>query len=279
LAAILAVAVLGCHYSVVGSTINTQPHPQSRKVLSSATPLPGGAYGCEQGSSGNWTCSSNCSENGITMTCDDGGNATVIDIPPGSGSGSIILDPTAPGFEGGASGYKGPFTLTNTQKRWARANLARGDPTTNGPSKGKEACLWELQQLQIAEGLKPFDVTKSTPDGTTYVPALYDWLNAGNGTSVSQSDALAGDLVLQGDYEHVGVCLTNGCTEILSNENDASGGPCFCWVATPTQFETDPNWTVQAPNLYFHVTAPGSLLMPRSGLAAQSRHRGDGRYV
>ena len=53
-------------------------------------------------------------------------------------------------------------------------------------------------------------------------------LTSGRGTLVGQSSAKAGDIVIQAQDGHVGICMNDGCTQVLSN---SSSHASFTWVS------------------------------------------------
>lgn len=247
------------------STIRNQ-HVASSFGAQPANPLPvnaEGIPGCTLIDQQNdvWDCASNCTNVGLNMTCTtSGGPNSTITIPGGSAGnypqGGGVINPN---FPGGASGYKPPSggrlpPLTAAQKRWSKALLYKGTLTTAGPDAGFNACVWAINQVQVLAGLLPFPVGNS-------VPNLRDWLASGNGHLVDTNHAVAGDLVINGDGRtdgnaegHVGICVNNGCSLILSNGN--SYGPAFAWQATQSQFASGTQ-TPNLPNGIWHVDTGG----------------------
>jgi hypothetical protein len=53
-------------------------------------------------------------------------------------------------------------------------------------------------------------------------------LTAGRGTLVSPAQAMPGDIVIQAQDGHVGICMNVGCTQVLSN---SSSNASFTWVS------------------------------------------------
>jgi hypothetical protein len=53
-------------------------------------------------------------------------------------------------------------------------------------------------------------------------------LDSGRGTLVSPAQAQPGDIVIQAQDGHVGICMNVGCTQVLSN---SSSNASFTWVS------------------------------------------------
>jgi predicted RNA-binding Zn ribbon-like protein len=53
-------------------------------------------------------------------------------------------------------------------------------------------------------------------------------LQSGRGTLISPSAAQAGDIVIEGNDGHVGICMNDGCTQVLSNSSSKAS---FSWVS------------------------------------------------
>ncbi|MGC9602823.1 MAG: pilin [Minisyncoccia bacterium] len=102
----------------------------------------------------------------------------------------------------------------------AAAASYTGASTSAGPDGGNLACAWAVNNVLQSDGIAPIDGNS--------VPAMEAALQAGQGMLVSQSDAQAGDIVIEGNDGHVGICQNNGCTSVISN---SSSNATFTWVS------------------------------------------------
>ena len=118
------------------------------------------------------------------------------------------------------------------QQRILSATLAyKGSSTAAGPGGGNLACAWAINNILRNAGI-------AAVDGDS-VKEMERVLVSGRGARINQSDAVGGDLVLligartsSGKTgNHVGVCLNNGCTSVLSN---SSSRATFSWPSGPT---------------------------------------------
>ena len=106
---------------------------------------------------------------------------------------------------------------------YATAAYNAGEITSAGPGGGTVACVWEVDQILARAGLAPLD------PGIFNVVNVEAELKAGRGTLITNSaDARPGDLVIQADQDHIGICVTDGCTTVYSNSSHAHVPPCFC---------------------------------------------------
>ena len=98
----------------------------------------------------------------------------------------------------------------------AAAALAyKGSDTSGGPPStecGNKACAWAVNNVLGSAGVAKLG------DGVS-VQSMEDALKSGRGTLVDQSHAVAGDIVIQAADKHVGICLDDGCTQVLSNSS------------------------------------------------------------
>lgn len=101
----------------------------------------------------------------------------------------------------------------------AKSNL--GASSASGPGGGNVACAWCMQKYVFNPGI-------GHAIGGDGVEGVVAELEKGYGVKVPNDQALAGDVVIMGDNDHVGICLTNKGTEILSN---SSSQAAFKWVA------------------------------------------------
>jgi hypothetical protein len=56
-------------------------------------------------------------------------------------------------------------------------------------------------------------------------------MRSGRGQRVAPGQAKAGDIVMAKGYEHIGVCMNDGCTEVLSNSSSRAS---FAWKSDQT---------------------------------------------
>ena len=96
----------------------------------------------------------------------------------------------------------------------------QGADTSGGPGNGTVACAWAVNNVLANAGIAPLD--------STSVQSMENALTSGRGTLVDSSAAVPGDIVIQAQDGHVGVCLNNGCTQVLSNSSSKSS---FSWVS------------------------------------------------
>jgi hypothetical protein len=55
---------------------------------------------------------------------------------------------------------------------------------------------------------------------TVYVPSVEAGLKAGRGVLIKNpTEALPGDIVIQADQGHIGICATSQCTTVYSNSS------------------------------------------------------------
>jgi hypothetical protein len=87
-------------------------------------------------------------------------------------------------------------------------------PRTNG---GQAACMWAVNQV-VDKGLGYY-----VAGGTMYVPAAVSAFDSGAAAQLGQSQTVPGDLVVvtspDGSAMHIGVCMSDECTSILSNSS------------------------------------------------------------
>jgi Type IV secretion system pilin len=124
------------------------------------------------------------------------------------------------------------------------ANAYHGQPTT-ACNCGGSACAWAVNNVLTNAGLQPM--------GGSSVLAMQSALTGGRGTAISQGDAVCGDLVIvtNGSGEnHVGVCMTNGCTSALSN---SSTNHSFTWVSSTNPVFGE-SYSLSYPRYYYRVT-------------------------
>ena len=95
-----------------------------------------------------------------------------------------------------------------------------GFDTSSGPDGGNLACAWAVNRVLADAGIQPLG---SNPN---YVPSVEADLQNGRGTQLTQAEAQAGDIVIQGNQSHIGICLNQGCTQVRSNSSSRAR---FVW--------------------------------------------------
>jgi hypothetical protein len=107
----------------------------------------------------------------------------------------------------------------------AESAFMHKESSWTGPLFGVRACAYMVSRIiQSAVDLRKGFVITS-------VPALEHWLRTlPSVTPVSLHQAKPGDIVVQGDQEHVGVCARAGCSMVISN---SSHKRCFCYADNP----------------------------------------------
>ncbi|HUX35406.1 MAG TPA: hypothetical protein VMV71_00025, partial [Candidatus Paceibacterota bacterium] len=102
----------------------------------------------------------------------------------------------------------------------AAAFAYQGANTSGGPGNGTVACAWAVNNALTNAGVAPLD--------STSVQSMENALVSGRGTLVDQSAAVAGDIVIQAQDGHVGICMNNGCTQVISNSSSKAS---FSWIS------------------------------------------------
>lgn len=103
----------------------------------------------------------------------------------------------------------------------AAANEAyRGTSTVSGPDGGNKACAWAVNNILANAGLSKIG------NNTNLVRSVEAGLQSGRGQQISQGEAVPGDLVISGPASHIGICVNNGCTRVLSN---SSSRAAYVW--------------------------------------------------
>jgi predicted chitinase len=86
--------------------------------------------------------------------------------------------------------------------------------TSAGPEGGNQACAWAVNLFAIEPaGLK------KVGSNWVYCPSMIEAFQKGRGKKVSRAEAQPGDIWFAPNEAHVGVCLTSGCSEVLSNSS------------------------------------------------------------
>jgi len=97
------------------------------------------------------------------------------------------------------------------------ALAAEGRDTSSGPGGGNVACAWAVNLFAIEPaGLK------KVGSNWQYCPSMIEDLQKGRGKKVSRAEAQPGDIWFAPNEAHVGICLTTGCSEVLSNSSSAA---------------------------------------------------------
>ena len=108
----------------------------------------------------------------------------------------------------------------------AAKNL-RGMSTISGPSGGRNACVWAVNQVFKKAGITP-------PWGNSdYVPTAENSMINSGYTRIKRGEQKPGDLYIVKGQEHIGIVLQNG--NILSN---SSSGAKFSWEASLSSYES-----------------------------------------
>jgi len=90
----------------------------------------------------------------------------------------------------------------------------QGASTSAGPGGGNVACAWAVDNVLKGAGLSPLanDANVQTMENSL--------TTGGRGMAITnQSSAQPGDIVIQGNDGHVGICQNAGCTSVLSNSS------------------------------------------------------------
>jgi hypothetical protein len=119
----------------------------------------------------------------------------------------------------GGLGKALPAGETNQSIYESMGNMGSFD-TSMGPDGGNLACAWSVNRVLSNAGIQPLG---SNPD---YVPSVEADLQNGQGAQVTQSEAQAGDIVIEGSQAHIGICLNEGCTQVRSNSSSRAQ---FAW--------------------------------------------------
>ena len=109
------------------------------------------------------------------------------------------------------------------------ASQLKGMDTSAGPEAGNQACVWAVNKVLANAGIEPIGGAMPRnpwPGNQVYVPgAEYDLQN-GRGTQVSMGEAKAGDIVIEADQWHIGICQNDGCSQVISNSSSRAS---FNW--------------------------------------------------
>jgi len=139
------------------------------------------------------------------------------DTTQGVGPGQPALPP------GGAPVAAGEIPT----KIYQAAVAAKGRSSSRGPSGGKLACAWTTNLFCILPaGLQNIGNIKGQDGVTVAVREMTKALEGGRGQKVSRAEAVPGDIWISPGERHVGVVMTAGKIEVLSN---SSSNATFSW--------------------------------------------------
>ncbi len=129
---------------------------------------------------------------------------------------SIVVPGNAPGSA------NGPGVGGNAEANQIAAAAAayRGTSTAGGPGNGTVSCAWAVNNVLANAGIAPVD--------SDSVQSMENALIAGRGTLVNPSQAQPGDIVIQAQDGHVGICANVGCTQVISNSSSRAS---FSWIS------------------------------------------------
>jgi hypothetical protein len=141
----------------------------------------------------------------------------------GTSGGSILnlpqnippIDPSTPAPQSGSI----------QERIFSAATSYRGTSTRNVPQTegGRKACAYAVNEVLKMAGVAPM--------GGLSVVNMEAELRKGRGAHIPTSKAVPGDLVIvTGAGNHVGICLSAGCTEVISN---SSSNASFSWISGP----------------------------------------------
>ena len=130
---------------------------------------------------------------------------------PGTGSSSANCQSLVAGVIGGS---------TEAAKIDTVAAAYCGASSASGPGNGRVSCAWAVNNVLTNAGIADLD--------SASVQGMENALEAGRGTLVDPSQAVPGDIVIQAQDGHVGICMNVGCTQVLSN---SSSNASFTWIS------------------------------------------------
>jgi predicted chitinase len=128
------------------------------------------------------------------------------------------------------------------QRIYQAARQSYGMSSRSGPGGGNVACAWAVNKVLNKSGISTIGKNPNL------VFSVRDALEAGRGQQISRSQASAGDLVLamgSGSRQHIGICMNQGCTQVLSN---SSSRKSFSWIS-----DTDFSGTYGVPSKIYRV--------------------------
>jgi cell wall-associated NlpC family hydrolase len=96
----------------------------------------------------------------------------------------------------------------------------KGTSSADGPDGGNQACAFMVNKVVLAA------TGYTIGANTNYVPSVEDDLRSGKGTEVSYSNAKPGDIIISKDQRHIGICMSDRCSTVLSNSSSRAR---FSW--------------------------------------------------
>lgn len=117
------------------------------------------------------------------------------------------------------------------QERIYKAAIAsKGESSRNGPGGGNTACAWILNTSVF-----PKAGIATIGKNPNLVSSVEEALQGGRGQLVSPRTAGGqGDVVVMGTA-HIGICLNEGCSEVISNSSSKAS---FTWVASIQTYDS-----------------------------------------
>ncbi len=104
------------------------------------------------------------------------------------------------------------------------AKSLQGMDTSSGPDGGNLACAWAVTKVLKKAGVAPIG------SNTNYVPSVLDALKGGRGRPITKAEVLPGDIVIASNIGHIGIAMSNGAGQVLSN---SSSRRAFRWMSGP----------------------------------------------
>jgi hypothetical protein len=111
----------------------------------------------------------------------------------------------------------------------AAARKAKDDKRSSrrGPGGGNVACAWAVNLFVVLPaGLENIGDAKGQDGVTVAVKSMTRALEGGRGIKVTREQAVAGDIWISPREAHVGICLTDKCSRVVSN---SSSRAAFVW--------------------------------------------------
>jgi hypothetical protein len=113
----------------------------------------------------------------------------------------------------------------NKQKKIVQAALSLyGTSSAAGPDGGKNACAWMVNKVLVKA------IGHAIGQNTNYVPSVEEDLLNGAGVQIPLSQAQPGDIIIAKGQAHIGICMSYGCTNVLSNSSSQAS---FSWQSDP----------------------------------------------
>ena len=137
-----------------------------------------------------------------------------------SSNGGSYCQPQTPSGPGTFAQGPAPEAGQINNAIFGSAKSMQGFDSSGGPKGGREACAWSIDRVIANAGVQPMN--------SDWVPTWADKFAAGRGTQVNASEAQAGDIALSKGYQHIGICMNVGCTQVLSNSSSRAS---FNWVS------------------------------------------------